>query len=148
MFWETNTNNIKHFYHFPNKNFHCSKFNLLNIVCTFLCIMQFLHLFQTVHSRMDHNICGRKPLKSSTWYGLFDHFNFSKAVFHKFFLIQSWIYWPIYHFVSFIIYFNYALLFDLYAIYKGVFGIQWKNYSGRFLLKQLMILIFHRVLTL
>ena len=38
-------------------------------------------------------ICGRQPLKYLKWY---DHItsNILKAVFHKFYLVHSWISWP------------------------------------------------------
>ena len=35
-------------------------------------------------------ICGRQPLKSLKWHALADHIT-SKAVFHKFYLVYSWI---------------------------------------------------------
>ena len=40
-------------------------------------------------------ICGRQPLKNLKWHDLLSS-NFLKAVFHKFYLVHSWILCPIY----------------------------------------------------
>ena len=46
--------------------------------------------------------CEGQPLKNLKWYGLLRQTisNFLKTVFHKFYLVQSWIPWPIYTLIT------------------------------------------------
>ena len=53
-----------------------------------------------VFKNVPSKICGRQPLKNLKWYGLqADQIssNLLKAVFHKFYLVDSWIPWPIWY---------------------------------------------------
>ena len=55
-----------------------------------VCIHFWLHkvMWVKVFKNGSSKIFGRQPLKNVQWYGLL------KAVFHKFYLIHSWIPWP------------------------------------------------------
>ena len=49
-----------------------------------------------VFKNRPNKICERQSLKNLKWYGLPNQNNFLKAFFHKFYLVHSWIPWPIY----------------------------------------------------
>ena len=60
------------------------------------------HILVKVFKNGPSKICGRQASNTLKWYGLpsrsyHNHItsNFSKAVFHKFHLVNSWIPWPI-----------------------------------------------------
>ena len=42
-------------------------------------------------------LCGKQPLKNLKWHGLPKQSNCLKTVFHKFYLVHSWIPWPIWN---------------------------------------------------
>ena len=64
-----------------------------------------LNIWDKVFKNGPSKISGRQPLKNLKWYGLpqqTNHItsNFLKDVFHKFYLIHSWILCPIYFALS------------------------------------------------
>ena len=59
-------------------------------------IRTYYHKWVKVLKNEPSKISGRQPSKNLKWYGLPDHItlNVLKAVFHKFYLVHSWISWP------------------------------------------------------
>ena len=53
------------------------------------------HIWISVFKNGPRKIFGRQPLKKLPIYGRFMIINFSKAVFHNFFSVHSWIHWLI-----------------------------------------------------
>ena len=51
-------------------------------------MIYFINIWVKVFKNGPSKIFGRQPLKNLKWYG-------EKAVFHKFYLVHSWIPWPI-----------------------------------------------------
>ena len=58
---------------------------------------RYINIWDKVFKNEPSKICGRKPFKNLKSYGLFRHTisNCLKAVFHKFYLVHSWILCPI-----------------------------------------------------
>ena len=55
-----------------------------------------MYVWDKVFNNGPSKICGRKPLKHLKRYGLLILSNFLQAVFHKLYLVHSWILCPIY----------------------------------------------------
>ena len=64
------------------------------IIFRLVSINQWHWIWDKVFKSEPSKLCGRQPFKSLRGYGPYS-FNFLKAVFHKFYLVHSWILCPI-----------------------------------------------------